>query len=93
MFPIDFRLVDFEGVLQQRIRIDNFKSELHLAAIDPRQIQQVVDQSRFQFHVATNHLQRFANILTDVRFILQFKSRSEHGRKRRPRLVLGIARN
>jgi hypothetical protein len=79
MFSIDFRLTDFEGVLQQRVRIDDFKVELHLAAIDTRQIQQVVDESRFQFHVTTNHLQRFANVRADVRLILQLESRSKHG--------------
>ena len=47
MFPIDFWLTDFERVLQQGMRINYFKVELHFAAIDPRQIQQVVDESRF----------------------------------------------
>jgi hypothetical protein len=46
MFPIDFWLTDFERVLQQRMRINHFKVELNFPAIDPRQVKQVIDQSR-----------------------------------------------
>src|SRR3954453_21560101 len=36
MFSIDFGPTDFEGVLQQGMRINDFEVELHLAAIDTR---------------------------------------------------------
>ena len=39
MFSIYFRLTDFERALQHCMGIDDFKVELHLAAIDAGQVQ------------------------------------------------------
>src|SRR5439155_13940075 len=36
IFSIDFRMTNLEGTLQQRVRVNDFKIELHLALINAR---------------------------------------------------------
>src|SRR5206468_1109602 len=87
MLAIDFRLTNLDGSLQETMRVNDLKIELHLALIDARQIKQVIDQPRLQFHVAADHLQRFVNLFRQCRLALQCESSGEHWCKRRAQFV------
>src|SRR5712691_1523359 len=57
MFSIDIRLANLESILQERMSVNDFKIELHLAFANTRQIKQVIDKPSLQLHVAVDHLQ------------------------------------
>src|SRR6266487_121960 len=56
VFSIDIRLTNLESILQQRMGVNDFKIELDLASADTRKIKEIVDEPRFQFHIAPNYL-------------------------------------
>ena len=51
---------NFIGSSQNFVDINYFECELQLAFGDARNVQQIVDESGFQFHVAPNYFQRLA---------------------------------
>ena len=57
MLAIDFRLTDLQRILQQSMRINDFKIELHLAFANARQIEQIINEPRLQLHVPVDHSQ------------------------------------
>src|SRR5438105_1431472 len=57
MFSIDLGLINIERVLQKGVSIDHLEIELHLAFADTSKVKQVVNEPRFQLHIATNHLE------------------------------------
>ena len=75
----DFFTANLESALQNFVHTDNFKTELKLALRNPCDVEQVIDQARFQFHVPSNDLQG----LPDFRRIrcarLQFSDHRDNG--------------
>src|SRR5436305_6848377 len=57
VFSIDIRLTNLESILQKRMRVNDFKIELHLAFATTRQIEQIINETSLQLHVAMDHLQ------------------------------------
>ena len=60
MLLLDVGLANVERVPQQCVGVHDLEIELDLAFADARQIEQVIDQPRFQLDVAPNDLHRFA---------------------------------
>ena len=57
MFSLDFALINFESISQQTVSVDDFEIELHLALADAGQIKKIVNEPRFQLHIAPDHMQ------------------------------------
>src|ERR1700693_1133472 len=86
IFSIDLALVNIERVLQEGVSIDHLEIKLHLAFTDACEIEQVVDEPRFQLHIATNHLERFVDIFRQS-FFLQIYGGGDNRRQRRAQFV------
>ena len=57
MFRFDLGSADFQRILQELVRIHGLTTELKLAFADAGEIQQIIDQSRFEFDISANQLQ------------------------------------
>src|SRR5437868_13013421 len=78
LFLGDVRLADFEGVSQQSVSVDNLEAQLNLALADSSEIEQVVNESGFQFHISPDELQGFLHCFRKANFVLQSCHRGQN---------------
>ena len=69
------------------MNVDNLQRELQFAFRDPRDIEQIVDQPRFELDVAANHFERFVQFRRAWRACFQFADHCDDRRKRIAQLV------
>ena len=72
---------DLVGPLQSLVDRDGFESELELAFGDASDVKQVVDESRFEFDIATDHFQRMPRRGRIRRARFQFADHGDDGRE------------
>ncbi len=82
----NIRLADVHRAAQQIVRFDRLGLELKLAVADAGEIQQVVDQPRFELHIATDRFQRGAHGFGAILF-LQQRGGVQHRGERRAQFV------
>ena len=73
IFFLDVRLTNLKGAAQEQVRVHFFQVQLHLAFADSRQIEQVIDQPRFQLDVAPDHLERGPQFVRQILGLLERK--------------------
>ena len=61
--------------------------QLEFAANDPGDVEQIIDQARFDFDVAPDHLQLALDVGGNALILLQHRDRREDGRQRCPQFV------
>src|SRR5438045_8097993 len=57
------------------------KEQLKFAVGDPRQVEQVVDESSFEFDIASHHAELTTQLRLDAGLLLESSGRHEHGSK------------
>ena len=82
IFCFDFFAANFISALQDFMHARDLESELQFPFCDARDVEQVVDQTRFQFHVSTDHFQRVARLGRIRIGCLQFAHHRDDRRKR-----------
>src|SRR5205823_6419833 len=55
IFVVDVGLANLEGIAQECMSIHQFEAQLDFAFADSRQVEQIVDQARFELHISSNH--------------------------------------
>ena len=83
----DFFPADFIGALQDLMDVHRLEAELELALRDAGDIEQVVDQSRFQLDVATDDCERVPDFRRIRRARFEFADHGDDGRERVAQLV------
>src|SRR5205807_7798892 len=81
IFVVDVGLANLEGVAQEKMSVHQLEAQLDFALADPRQVEEIVDQARFELHISSNQLQRFAHVLRQSLRMLQREHGSQHGRQ------------
>ncbi len=83
---VDLRLANLDRAAQQFVRVHDLEAELHLAFADASQVEQVVNQPRFQLHIAADHLEGRQNRFRQI-FVIERHQGGEHRGEGSPQFV------
>ncbi len=86
-FFIGLRAANVEDVVQRLAELDGLVLELDLAPGDPRQVQEIVDQPRFDLGVSPDHLDLSPGVGRQRGAPLQGRAQGEDRSQRRAQLV------
>src|SRR5881394_2549159 len=63
---VDVRLANFQRAAQKQMRVYLVQVQLNLAFADSRQVEEIIDEPRFQLDVAPDHLERGAQLIRQI---------------------------
>ena len=78
---------DVDGAAQGGVHVDGVEVELKFSLADPCQVQQIVDEARFQLDVAADDVQPVRHLRAEIRLSRQRLHRQQHRHERRAQLV------